>query len=181
MSITNMIILAAVIAAITVAVWAFVRRERTRKLRHQFGPEYERLSDQERSRSRAEALLEERQRRVEKYHIRALTREECDSFAVKWRAAQEHFVDDPHDAISQADSLVTEAMRTRGYPTADFEQRAADLSVDYPVVVSDYRIAHDIALRDSQKSVSTEELRNAMQHYRNLFEHVLDTRVLQHN
>jgi FtsZ-interacting cell division protein ZipA len=175
------IVLIVAVAAIAVAVWAFVRRERTRNLKHQFGPEYDRLTDQEKSSRRAEALLGERQRRVERYRIRTLTREECDSFAVKWRAAQEHFVDDPHDAIAQADSLVTDAMRTRGYPMADFEQRAADLSVDYPGVIEDYRIAHDIAIRDSQGSVSTEDLRNAMQHYRNLFEQVLDMRVLQHH
>ena len=181
MNTANLIILIAAVAVIAVAVWAFIRRERTRKLKHQFGPEYDRLSDQEKSSRRAEVLLGERQRRVEKYSIRTLTREECDSFAVKWRAAQEHFVDDPHDAIAQADSLVTDAMRTRGYPMADFEQRAADLSVDYPAVTGEYRIAHDIAIRDSQGSASTEDLRNAMQHYRNLFEHILDTRVLQHH
>ena len=181
MSTANLIILIAAVAVIAVAVWAFIRRERTRKLKRQFGPEYDRLSDQEKSSRRAEVLLGERQRRVEKYRIRTLTREECDSFAVKWRAAQEHFVDDPHDAIAQADSLVADAMRTRGYPMADFEQRAADLSVDYPAVTEEYRIAHDIAIRDSQGSASTEDLRNAMQHYRNLFEHILDTRVLQHH
>ena len=181
MSTANIILLIAAVAVIAIAVWAFIGRERTRKLKRQFGPEYNRLTDQEKSSRRAEALLGERQRRVEKYRIRTLTREECDSYAVKWRAAQEHFVDDPHDAVAQADSLVADAMRTRGYPMADFEQRAADLSVDYPVVIEDYRLAHDIAIRDSQGSVSTEDLRSEMQHYRNLFEHVLDTRVLQHN
>ena len=180
MSTANMIIVIAAVAVAAIALWAFVRKERTRKLKRQFGHEYDRVTDQEKNSRRAEALLAERQRRVEKYRIRTLTREECDSFAVKWRAAQEHFVDDPHHAVAQADSLVTDAMRTRGYPMAAFEQRAADLSVDYPIVIEDYRIAHDIAIRDSQGSVSTEDLRNAMRHYRNLFEHILDTRVLQH-
>ena len=88
-------------------------------------------------------------------------------------------MDDPRDAVAQADSLVTDAMRLRGYPMADFEQRAADLSVDHPTVIEDYRTAHAIALRDAQGSASTEDLRKAMQHYRSLFEHVLDSHVLQ--
>jgi len=128
-----------------------------------------------------EALLEERQKRVAKYHIRPLTQEERETFAAKWRKTQEHFVDDPRDAVAQADALITEAMSTRGYPMADFDQRAADLSVDHPVVCENYRLAHDIAMRNSEGSASTEELRKAMQHYRNLFEHVLDTRVLQYH
>ena len=90
-------------------------------------------------------------------------------------------MDDPREAVAQADSLITDAMRTRGYPMSDFEQRAADLSVDYPAVVQDYRAAHEIAVRDTQASASTEDLRKAMQHYRTLIEHVLDAHVLQHH
>ena len=86
-------------------------------------------------------------------------------YAAKWRTAQEHFVDDPRNAVAQADSLVTDATRVRGYPMGDFEQRAADLSVDHPTVVEDYRVAHAIAMRDAEGSASTEDLRKAMQHY----------------
>ena len=100
-------------------------------------------------------------------------------YAARWRTAQEHFVDDPRNAVAQADSLVTDAMRVRGYPMSDFEQRAADLSVDYPTVIEDYRVAHAIAMRDAEGSASTEDLRKAMQHYRSLFEHIVDTHVLQ--
>jgi FtsZ-interacting cell division protein ZipA len=181
MNTMEIIVLVVAIIAVAGAAWAFLQREKTRKLRHQVGPEYERMIDQEKNPRRAEALLEERRRRVENYPIRSLTKEERDTYAAKWRAAQEHFVDDPRDAIAQADSLVTDAMRTRGYPMTDFESRADDLSVDYPAVVENYRIAHDIATRDAQGSASTEELRKAMQHYRTLFEHVLDTHVLQHH
>jgi hypothetical protein len=158
-----------------------VQREKSRKLRSRFGPEYDRTLDREQSTQRAEAILAERQKRVEKFNIRRLTAEERDLFATKWRTAQEHFVDAPHDAVAQADALVTDVMRTRGYPMGDFEQRAADLSVDHPMVVSNYRTAHEIALRDVEGAASTEDLRKAMQHYRQLFEHLLDTRVLQHH
>ncbi len=120
-------------------------------------------------------MLQERQQRVEKYNIRTLTQEERNLFSAKWRAIQEHFVDVPRDAVAQADSLIGEAMRTRGYPMSDFEQRAADLSVDHPTVVENYRIAHGIAVRDAQGSATTEDLRKAMQSYRTLFEHVLDS------
>jgi len=168
------------VLAIAAAAWLFVQREKTRKLRHRFGPEYDRALDEEKSANRAEAVLTERQRRVEKYSIRRLTPEERDEFNAKWRVVQEHFVDSPHEAVGQADALVIDAMRTRGYPMSEFEQRSADLSVDHPMVVSDYRVAHEIAERDSRSEASTEDLRKAMQHYRRLFEHLLESHVLQH-
>jgi len=180
MSTASIIVLIVAIVGIAIAAWLIIQRERTRKLKTQFGPEYDRVIDQETSAHRAETVLQERKRRVEKYNIRKLTAEERDTFAAKWRATQEHFVDSPRDAVAQADSLVGDAMRIRGYPMSDFEQRAADLSVDQPMVVENYRIAHDIAQRDAQGPASTEDLRKAMQHYRSLFEHVLDTHVLQH-
>jgi len=181
MSTLNVILIIVAIVAVAFAAWALLQREKTRKLKNKFGPEYDRVLEQEKSSRSAEAVLDERQKRVEKYNIRPLTREECDIYAAKWRAIQEHFVDDPRDAVAQADSVVTDAMRVRGYPMSDFEQRAADLSVDHPTAVEDYRAAHAIAMRDAQGSASTEDLRKAMQHYRSLFEHVLDTHVLQHH
>ena len=180
MSTANVIVLIVVLAAVVTAAWFVIQREKTRKLKRQFGPEYDRMIDEEKSPRRVEAVLQERQKRVAKYDIRPLTKEERELFASKWRATQEHFVDAPREAVAQADSLLTDAMRTRGYPMVDFEQRAADLSVDHPGVVENYRMAHEIALRDAQGSASTEELRKAMQYYRTLFEHVLDTHVLQH-
>ena len=181
MSTVNVIALIVAVVVIAVAAWALIQREKTRKLKGKFGPEYDRVIGQESSPRRAEAILEERQKRVEKYNIRPLTREECDVFAAKWRMVQEHFVDDPREAVAQADSLITDAMRTRGYPMSDFEQRAADLSVDHPQVVEDYRTAHEIAMRDAHGPASTEDLRRAMQHYRSLFERMLDVHVLQHH
>jgi hypothetical protein len=181
MSTVNIILLTLAIVAVALAAWALTQREKTRKLKNKFGPEYDRVIEQEKNPRRAEAMLEERQKRVQKYQIRPLTREEADMYAAKWRIVQEHFVDDPRDAVAQADSLVTDAMRVRGYPMSDFDQRAADLSVDHPTAVEDYRTAHAIAMRDAQGSASTEDLRKAMQHYRSLFEHVLDTHVLQHH
>ena len=176
----NIIALVVAGVAIAIAAWALIQREKTRKLKQQFGPEYDRVIGQEKSSRRAEAVLGERQKRVEKYPLRDLTQEERDRFAAKWRTVQEYFVDDPRGAVAQADSLVTEAMGTRGYPMTDFEQRAADLSVDHPAVVQDYREAHRIAMLDAHGSASTEDLRKAMQRYRTLIEHVLDTHVLQH-
>lgn len=176
----NIIVLIVAGLAVAIIAWALVQRQKTRKLKQQFGPEYDRVIGQEKSSRRAEAVLGERQKRVEKYPLRDLSQEERDRFAAKWRSVQEHFVDDPRGAVAQADSLVTEAMGTRGYPMTDFEQRAADLSVDHPTVVQDYREAHQIAMLDAQGSASTEDLRRAMQRYRTLVEHVLDTHVLQH-
>ena len=181
MSTATVIVIVLAVLAVAAAAWVIMQREKTRKLKNAFGPEYDRAIDQEKNPRRAEALLEERQKRVAKYDIRPLTKEERETFAAKWRKTQEHFVDDPRDAVAQADALITEAMSTRGYPMSDFDQRAADLSVDHPVVCENYRLAHDIAMRNSEGSASTEELRKAMQHYRNLFEHVLDTRVLQYH
>lgn len=126
---------------------------------------------------RAEAILEDRQKRVGKFNIRRLSREERNRFAGDWRVVQELFVDDPRAAVSKADALVNEALRGRGYPMGDFEQRAAGISVEHPRVVDNYRAAHDIAERDQRNQATTEELRRAMQHYRNLFEDVLETHV----
>ena len=181
MSTLNIIFIVLAIVAVAVAAWALVQKEKTRKLKNKFVQEYDRVIEQEKNAYRGEALLDERQKRVARLNIRALTREECDTYSARWRTVQEHFVDDPGDAVAQADSLVTDAMRLRGYPMSDFEQRAADLSVDHPTAVEDYRVAHSIAVRDAEGSASTEDLRKAMQHYRSLFEHVLDTHVLQHH
>jgi len=156
----------------------YFQRERTRRIRSKFGPEYERLASETGPR-RAEAILDRREKRVRKYQLRRLEREERERFAAEWRRVQEHFVDDPRAAVAEADELVTQALRTRGYPMGDFEQMAEDISVDHPHVVENYRAAHAIALRDRDEQASTEDLRRAMQHYRNLFEDVLETQVVE--
>lgn len=179
MDTTTAIILIIAILVIAVAAWALFQRDRTRKLKTQFGPEYDRLSHQENSPRRAEAILDERRKRVSKFQIHPLSREECDRFAADWRRVQEHFVDSPRSAVAQADELINQALQARGYPMSEFEQRADDLSVDHPRVVQNYRIAHEIAMSDPHGAVSTEDLRKAMQHYRTLFEDVLDAHVTQ--
>jgi FtsZ-interacting cell division protein ZipA len=181
MSTAVVIVVIIAIIAIAFALWMYFQREKTRKLRGKFGSEYDRVVQQERGNARrAEAVLEERQKRVSKLHLRTLSREECDRFAAEWRRVQEQFVDDPRAAVSNADALVNQALQARGYPMGDFAQRSADISVEHPQVVENYRMAHDIAERDKRGQATTEELRRAMQHYRNLFEHVLDTHVVQY-
>ncbi len=171
MSTATVIILIVAIIAIAVAAWLYVQNQRTRKLRGKFGSEYDRVVAATRGDARrAENELERRQKRIEKLHIRPLSREESDRFTAEWRRDQEQFVDDPRGAVARADELVIAAMRTRGYPMGEFEQRAADISVDHADVVEHYRIAHGIALRDRDGQASTEDLRNAMVHYRRLFE-----------
>jgi len=156
----------------------YYQRKKTQKLKAKFGPEYDRLVDKEGSPRRAEAVLHFREKRVEKLNIRPLSRDECDRFAAQWRVVQEKFVDDPRRTVTQADQLVHEALQARGYPMGDFEQQAADISVEHPQVVDDYRFAHEIATRDGRGQATTEDLRLAMQRYRNLFEHVLDKNVV---
>jgi FtsZ-interacting cell division protein ZipA len=180
MSTATVIVLIIAIAAIGFAVFMWMEREKSRKLRSRFGPEYERLVDEHRGDHRkAERILEKRQQRVDKYPLRRLTTEEAQRFASQWRQEQQNFVDDPRAAVSAADKLVAEAMRARGFPVGEFDQRVDDISVEHPRVVEHYRAAHDIAVRDARGQASTEDLRVAMQHYRQLFEHLLDQRVNQ--
>lgn len=181
MNTLTIIVIVIAVVAIAVALWMYFQKEKSRKLRGKFGPEYDRLvQEQQGSHSRAEAILQERQKRVSKLNIRSLSREERDRFADEWRRVQAQFVDDPRMAVSEADALVNRALSARGYPMAEFDQRAADISVEHPHVVNDYRAAHDVAMRDKRGQATTEELRRAMQHYRSLFEHVLDTRVMDY-
>lgn len=166
-------IVAIVVIALAVGVWFYLRKQRTRKLRSQFGPEYQRAVRSEGTTSAAEKILQKRQQRVERLKIVPLTQEQRVRFADAWENEQAHFVDEPRAAVEAADKLVGEVMRARGYPVSDFEQRVADVSVDHPVVVENYRIAHDIALRDEKQPVNTEELRQAMIHFRALFADLL--------
>lgn len=169
------------VIAIAVAVWAMLKIRETRRLRSKFGPAYDRALQNERDAQHAEAILEKREERVSKYNIRTLTVGERGRFVEEWRIVQERFVDNPRKAIAAADQLIDEAMKARGYPISDFESQAADLSVDYPVVVEHYRAAHEIDLRQNGERANTEELRKAMQHYRVLFEEVIGTDVVQHH
>lgn len=157
-----------VVAAIVIIAIAFGMAQRRRaRLREHFGPEYERVAEETGDRGKAERILSERSERVKKLDIRPLPETARVQLRERWRQVQARFVDDPRGAVGDADALIGEAMEARGYPVSDFEQRAADVSVEHPDVVSDYRTAHDIA---RGRDVGTEDLRRAMVHYRSLFD-----------
>jgi hypothetical protein len=178
---TIIIVLAALVAvaAIAAAVWMYLQKKQTERLHSRFGTEYDRLAAAEGDRGRTEKALHEREKRVEKLKLVPLSPEDRDRFTGAWQLEQAGFVDDPRTAVANADKLVTEVMKARGYPMGDFEQRAADISVDHSLVVTNYRIAHDIALRDRGGETSTEELRTALLHYRMLFEDLLEVHVAE--
>jgi FtsZ-interacting cell division protein ZipA len=176
---TLIVIVAVAVVAIVIAIW-IIQKKRTRKLRSKFGSEYDRLVGETGGNAhKAEAVLDERQKRVGKLIVRPLSQEECARFTAEWRTVQDGFVDEPRMAVWRADALVNRALQTRGFPMADFDEQAANVSVEHPQVVENYRVAHDIALRDQQGRATTEELRRAMQHYRSLFEHVLDMHAMR--
>jgi hypothetical protein len=174
---TRILIPALIIVAIlvVVAIALIARRRRSESLKRRFGPEYDRIvREQHGDARRAEAALAEREKRVEKFPLRTLSAVDREAYAMEWAAVQRRFVDDPAAAVGTADRLVTRVMTDRGYPMTNFEQRAADISVSYPAVVENYRSAHDIAARHANGSATTEELRQAMVHYRSLFDELLE-------
>ncbi|HZS29247.1 MAG TPA: hypothetical protein VFB76_18625 [Candidatus Angelobacter sp.] len=168
----TIIIIAVIVVAVLAIAWFVTRRRRSEALRQRFGPEYERTV-REQGPARAESELLERKQRVDKFSIRELGAAERERFITEWRAVQARFVDDPKGSVSEADNLVTRVMQARGYPMSDFEQRAADISVDHPRVVDNYRAAHEIALRHRRGEATTEDMRNAIIYYRSLFEELL--------
>jgi hypothetical protein len=155
------------------AAWYFMTRRRSQHLRERFGPEYDRTVERSSDRRHAEADLEAREEHVRRLDIRPLSATDQSRFANSWREVQSEFVDAPGLAVGRADKLVTEVMMVRGYPVEDFDQRAADISVDHPRVVENYREARYIARRNSRSEATTEELRQAMVHYRVLFEELI--------
>ena len=176
-TITTWVIIA-IAVVVVIALGLFVvkrRRRRSRHLHKQFGPEYKHAVKEYGGPRKAEAELAAREKRIRKLDIRVLAPEEHSRFANAWRKTQTRFVDEPSKTIGEADDLVKEAMKTRGYPVGDFDQRSADISVDHPNVVTNYRAAHDIASRNNQGQATTEDLRQAMIHYRSLFEELLET------
>ncbi len=168
----------AVVVIVAVACWLYVRKRRatTASLRDNFGPEYDRAVLTHGS--RAEAKLADREKRIEKLSIRDLDATEHERYSKQWQALQSRFVDSPKGAVAEADDLVSSVMKARGYPVSDFDQRAADISVDHPRVVENYRSAHEIALRVGKDAATTEDLRTAMIHYRSLFEELVQVPVV---
>ena len=175
MSTTLLIILIGLVVIVAIAAFALIQKRRTTTLRSRFGPEYDRAVADYHSRARAERALEHRAARTEKYNLRLLSVEEQHRYSDEWRHAQSRFVDAPAQAIQEADRLITEVMQARGYPMADFDRRAEDLSVDHPNVVRNYRAAHAIAITEREGRATTEDLRKAMVHYRELFDELLET------
>jgi hypothetical protein len=161
-------------AAAGIAIVLSLRKRRTERLRTQFGgAEYTRAVTEGGSRQQAEAVLDKRAERVERLHIRPLTPSDRARFVESWGIVQARFVDGPGGAVTDADQLLGDVMSTRGYPVSDFEQRVADISTDHPLVLDNYRLAHHTAVRQNQGLASTEDLRQAMIHYRTLFEELI--------
>ena len=161
------------IAGLVVAVSAG-RRRRTARLKQQFGPEYERTVADAGDQQAAEKELVARERKRNKLDIRPLTGDALQAYTHRWRQVQTAFVDNPSSALDDADRLLTEVMRERGYPIDDFDRQAADISVDHPTVVENYRAAHTIHLSDQNGDAGTEKQRQAFVHYRALFDKLLD-------
>ena len=170
----NVIGTVVILAVLAIAVWYFHRRNESHRLAQHFGPEYGRAVDELGSRSKAEAELKLREKRVGKLNIVALSPQDAEWFSREWKSLQARFVDNPKGALIEADQLVRELMQKRGYPMGDFESRAADISVDHSGVVGHYRAARDIALRDRRGEADTEDLRKAVVHYRALFDELLE-------
>jgi hypothetical protein len=168
------VIVVAALILIGVGGVGMISRRRSSRLRGKFGPEYDRTIEQSESKREAEAELSERERRRERLDIRPLSRDELEQYSARWQRIPNDFVDSPATAVAEADALVIEVMRDRGYPMDDFEQRAADISVDHPELVQRYRDGHRIAQNAATGTASTEDMRQAMQHYRELFSELLE-------
>ncbi len=166
------IVVGLIIAAF--GVWFVLSQRRTKHLRSRFGPEYQRTLRESGGRASAERELERREKRVERLHIHTLAPRDRDQFVAAWRKDQARFVDDPSGAVTEADRLVQEVMKARGYPVGDFDRRVEDISVDYSHLVQNYRGARELAERNQRGEASTEDLRNALVYYRALFEELLE-------
>lgn len=170
-------ILIAITVAVTLLVvagaWLAWSKWRTKKLKEDFGPEYEHTVADRGDKGEAEKDLAKRKKRVEEYDLRPLTEDERQRFSARWDKVQKRFVDQPGTAISDAHALVEEAMKARGYPIGDIRRQQEDLSVETPVVVEHYRRANAIAGRNEQGEATTEDLRKATVHYREIFRSVL--------
>lgn len=179
---TNTIILLAISAVIFLLIGGalgvvFMRRQRTKRLKDRFGPEYDHALKETGDKGKVEDELEARVDHVKSLDIKQLSREQRERFIAEWRSTQAEFVDQPMDAIRDANQLVKDVMRAKGYPVDDFEQRVADISVDYPDLVTNYRGMRDIVNKSEHEEVDTEELRQAMVHCRALFEELLGAEV----
>jgi hypothetical protein len=156
----------------------FARRKRSEKFHDKFGPEYDRTVQSMGDEKKAQTDLDERQKHVDTLNIRPLSNDERERYQAEWTAVQAKFVDQPGEATIEADRLIMEVMQVRDYPISDFDQRAADISVNYPTLVSNYRAAREIAIKNKEHQASTEELRQALIYYRSLFDQLLNAETV---
>jgi hypothetical protein len=163
-----------VVAAVIVATRLLSSRRKTARMKQHYGREYERLASEAGGEKAAEKELAARERKRDELEIVPLTPAALSDFTTRWSQVQTGFVDNPTTAVGVADRLITEVMRERGYPVDDFDQRAADISVDHPQIVENYRTAHRIHLSQQDGDVSTEQQREAFVHYRALFDKLLE-------
>jgi hypothetical protein len=178
---TTYIFIAAVLIMVVMGVilgLIFIGRNRSNMLHDQFGTEYDLTVETLGSEKKAETELNERQEYVKALNIRPLSVTEQERYQADWASVQSKFVDEPGQAVVDADGLIMEVMQLRNYPVSDFEQRAADVSVSYPALVSNYRAARVIAIENEKHLADTEELRQAMIYYRSLFEELLGTKAV---
>src|SRR3954467_3888612 len=168
------IIVVAAVVLVAIVVWRALATKKTRSLQGRFGPEYDRALDSADSRRQAEADLKARAERRDELDIRPLAPGARERYSVEWQRVQARFVDDPDGAVRESDMLIQQVMSERGYPMDDFDQRAADISVDHPDVVENYREGHRLTRSAAPGDGTTEDLRRAMQHYLSLFDELLE-------
>jgi hypothetical protein len=167
----------AAVAAVALVMWRALADRRTRGLRDRFGPEYERTLDDAQTKRDAEAELAARAEHRDALEITPLPPGARERYVAEWQRVQARFVDDPDGASREADMLIQSVMQDRGYPTEGFDQQAADVSVDHPRVVEAYREAHRLTRASALGDATTEDLRRAMQHYRSLFDELVEERA----
>ncbi|MGO8720048.1 MAG: hypothetical protein ACLQMO_12645 [Acidobacteriaceae bacterium] len=175
------VIAAVLIVVLVVALYMQKRRKTSAELRKRFGPEYDQAVLTHGSERKAEAKLADRETRVDNLKIRELGAAERERFLAEWQTVQSRFVDHPKSSVTEADELVSSLMQARGYPVSDFDQRAADISVNHPRLVESYRSAHGVAVRLGRDEASTEDLRTAMIHYRTLFDELIQAQTPDKN
>jgi hypothetical protein len=168
------VIAVAALLIVAVAAWQMLKQRQTKELQGQFGPEYERTVESADSKKAAESELAARRDRLEQLDVRPLSSAARERYTAQWQSVQVQFVDSPAAAVASADQLIQSVMADRGYPVEDFETRAADISVDHPQVVENYRQGHRLAQKSSDGGDSTEDLRQAMRHYRALFDDLVE-------
>jgi hypothetical protein len=173
-STTLMIVIGVILVALVgIAAFLLLRKRNTTRLRTRFGPEYARALKDSGGRKQGEAGLQQREKRVAAFELRPLAPSDRERYVASWRKVQAQFVDDPKGSVTSADQLLGDVMSTRGYSASEFEQRSADISVNHPLLVENYRAAHEIALRHASGQATTEDLRQAMIHYRTLFDELV--------